>query len=414
MLPMNAVLLIIFYFFAAISIWLGLLSLRSGLRFVGYVKDELAQETHPFTPLITVFMPLRGIEEGLRENIAAIFAQHYQNFEIIFVADRADDPALSVVEDARRSFTASAGPAMQIVIAGAASDCGQKVHNLSVAIRRAQRTSEVFVFVDSDARPGKNWLRALVAPLRDEAVGAATGYRWFVPVRGGVASHLRSVWNAAIASALGPDGKKNFCWGGATAIRRSTFASCRVLDYWRGTVSDDFAMTRALHEAGLAVKFVPECLTASFADCDFGELVEFTTRQLKITRAYAAHLWQSVFLGSVIFVITFFGGIAFVICRAALAQPFAAPLVLLAAIFAMGAMKSYFRFRAVAAIVAERDAPATIAAIAHMTLWPFASALYLYNAIAATVSRRISWRGIIYELKSANETVIIRSPSDKL
>jgi hypothetical protein len=42
-----------------------------------------------------------------------------------------------------------------------------------------------------------------------------------------------------------------------------------------------------------------------------------------------------------------------------------------------------------------------------MTLWPLASALYLYNAIAATVSRRITWRGITYELKSPNETVII-------
>jgi len=38
-----------------------------------------------------------------------------------------------------------------------------------------------------------------------------------------VFSHLRAVWNAAIASALGADEQKNFCWGGSTAIRRSTF-----------------------------------------------------------------------------------------------------------------------------------------------------------------------------------------------
>jgi ceramide glucosyltransferase len=408
MLLMSAVLLLTFYFFAAISIWLGLLSLRSGLRFVAYVQDELAKDDDGFTPLVTVFMPLRGLDEGLRENIAAIFAQHYPSFEIIFVADRADDPALPVVDAARRSFTGSAGPAMQVVIAGEAIDRGQKVHNLSVAVRRAQRTSEVFVFVDSDARPGKDWLRSLVAALRHEAVGAATGYRWFVPVRGGMASHLRSVWNAAIASALGPDGQKNFCWGGATAIRRSTFETCQVMNYWRGTVSDDFALTRALHDANLSIKFVPQCLVGSFEDCSFRELLEFTTRQLKITRACAIHLWKSVFLGSLIFVITFFGGIALVICRATLAMSFATPVVLLAGIFAMGAMKSYFRFRTVAAVVGERGSTAAVPALAHMMLWPLASALYLYNAIAAAVSQRISWRGITYELKSANETVIIR------
>jgi hypothetical protein len=44
---------------------------------------------------------------------------------------------------------------------------------------------------------------------------------------------------------------------------------------------------------------------------------------------------------------------------------------------------------------------------AQILLWPFASLLYLYNAIAAGLSRRIQWRGITYELKSPTEAVII-------
>ena len=311
-----------------------------------------------------------------------------------------------MVENARRSFAGDIGPAMQVVVAGAAVDRGQKVHNLSFAIRHAHRDSEVFVFVDSDARPGKEWLRSLVAPLSDEKAGAATGYRWFIPARGGIASHLLSVWNAAIASALGADGMKNFCWGGSTAIRRTTFEASRVIDYWRGTVSDDFALTQALHDASLPIKFVTQCLTPSFENCTFSELLEFTTRQIKITRAYASHLWRSVFLGSGIFVITFFGGLALVIARAALGLSFGLPLLLLLVIFLMGAMKSHLRLRAVTAIIGEPKASSLVSTIAHMTLWPLASALYLYNAIAAAVSRRITWRGITYELKSPTETVI--------
>ena len=68
----------------------------------------------------------------------------------------------------------------------------------------------MLVFVDSDARlRQKNWLSSLVAPAgKDETVAATTGYRWFVPARGGLASDLQSVWNASIASAFGADEQK--------------------------------------------------------------------------------------------------------------------------------------------------------------------------------------------------------------
>ena len=408
MSSLQPILLLLFYFFAAISIYLGVLSLRGGVRFTRYLQEELSREYAEFTPFVTVFVPLRGLDEGLKENIAAVFAQDYPNYEIFFVSDDKDDPAWRVIEDARPSFARESGPAMQTIVAGRAVDCGQKVHNLSVAVRQAQAKNEVFVFVDSDARPRRDWLRSLIAPLQNESIGAATGYRWFVPVRGGFASHLRSVWNAAIASALGADEKKNFCWGGSTAIRQSAFEKCKVIEHWRGTVSDDFALTRAVHEAGLPIKFVPQCLTSSFEGCSLQELVEFTTRQLKITRAYGAHLWKAVLFGSVIFVITFFGGITLIAARAYLHLPIATPLVLLLILFAMGATKSHLRRRAIATIIDDARATSFASTLAHISLWPAASALYLYNALVSAVSRRIEWRGIIYELKSPNETVIIR------
>jgi cellulose synthase/poly-beta-1,6-N-acetylglucosamine synthase-like glycosyltransferase len=405
--------LLLFYFLATISIWLGLVSLRGGLRFVLYLRAELAKEGPGFAPFVTVFVPCRGIDEGLKENIGAIFAQDYPQFEIIFVSDRADDPALAVIEDARRSFKQEFGPTMRIVIAAPATDSGQKVHNLRAAIRQADPQSEVFAFVDTDARPLQHWLRSLVAPLHDEQIGATTGYRWFVTRRGGFASHLRSVWNAAIASALGADEKKNFCWGGSTAIRRLVFETLQVRDRWRGTVSDDFTLTRVLHEAGLPIKFVPQCLTPSFESCSLRQLFEFTTRQLKITRAYAADLWIAVLTGSAVFVLTLLGGIAVIVWRAALGLSFGPPLFLLLLILALGAMKSHLRLRAVSLIIPERRLRSPGATLAHATLWPLASLLYLVNALAAGFSRRIEWRGIMYELKSPAEVVIIRSSSAK-
>lgn len=406
-LVLDVVPLYIFYFLAAISIWLGLVSLRGGLRFVGYLRTEIAKQYPEFTPFVSVFVPCRGVDDGLKKNLSAIIAQNYPLFEIIFVSDRADDPALTVIEEVQRSFTDESGPSMRVVIAGQATDTGQKVHNLRAAVSEADPNSEVFAFVDTDARPLKTWLRDLVAPLRDENIGATTGYRWFA-AQGSFAAHLLSIWNAAIASALGAQSDKNFCWGGSTAIRREVFERLNVAERWRGTASDDFTMTRALHDARLPIKFVPQCLTPSFGDCSGRELIKFTTRQLKITRAYAPHLWKAVLTGSIVFVLTFFGGFGLMVSRAAMGLPFATPLLALLVIFGLGATKSYLRLRAVSRVILDPSLRSFSTTMAHVALWPLASALFLYNALAATISRRIDWRGITYELKSPTETVIIR------
>jgi ceramide glucosyltransferase len=404
--------LVTFYFFAAISIWLGLVSLRGGVRFVRYLQVESIHDYPDFTPFATVFVPCRGLDVGMKANIDAIFAQQYPAFEIIFITDRVDDPAVEIIKEARRSFSGESGPTMHFVVSGPAAASGQKVHNLRIAVPAAARQSEVFVFVDTDARPRPDWLAALINPLQDAQLGATTGYRWFVPVRGGVASHLRSVWNAAIASALGEQPDKNFCWGGSTAIRRQTFEAAAVSDYWQGAASDDFALTRALREHSLPIKFVPQCLTSSFEDCSFAELFEFTTRQIKITRVYASHLWKQILLGGILFALSFFGGITLVIARALLGLSFATPLMLVLVIFALGSMKSHVRLRAVSQIISDSRLRKWGTTLAHLTLWPLASLLYLYNAVTAAVSRRITWRGIAYELKSPTETVILSRKSE--
>jgi cellulose synthase/poly-beta-1,6-N-acetylglucosamine synthase-like glycosyltransferase len=306
-----------------------------------------------------------------------------------------------------REFEGESVARARFVTAGRAAESGQKVHNLRAAVRECDPAAEVFVFVDTDARPSPRWLRELVAPLADERAGAATGYRWFLPVVGGLASQLRSVWNASIASALGREGARNFCWGGSTAIRRETFERLGMRERWRGTVSDDFALTRALQEARLPVHFAPACLTASLEDCRFRELLEFTTRQLKITRVYAPALWKIVLVSNLLFVLVFYGGLLLAAARAALGLTFAWPLAFVAAILLLGTWKSFLRLRAAALVLEDHHARLRAGVWAHLLLWPVTAALFLYNALAAARSRRIRWRGVTYELKSATETAII-------
>ena len=171
---------------------------------------------------------------------------------------------------------------------------------------------------------------------------------------------------------------------------------------YKRQVSDDFTITSVLKEAKLPIHFTPNCLVASAGDCDVRELLEFTTRQIKITRVYASHLWLALLLGSALFALAFFGGIILLILSNSLVVA-----VFLLVIFALGAAKSFIRFRAVSTVLQT----STLDLLAHVFLWPFASLLYLYNAIAAGFSRRIKWRGITYELKSPTEAVIISRES---
>lgn len=399
--------MLVFYFFAAIVIYLGILSLRNGFSFAAYVRREIARPLPDFTPFVSVIAPCRGLEAGLRENIAALFQQSYPAYQIIFVTDRADDPALGVIEETQDVWRDAWYPVTQCVIAGPATDSGQKVHNLRAAVLEVDPRSEVLVFVDSDARPHTHWLRSLVAPLKDERLGASTGYRWFIPLQGGLASHLRSVWNGSIASALGERGEKNFCWGGSTAIRKSTFDQLEIRERWQGSVSDDFTMTHVLHDADLPIHFVPACLVASVDQCTVRELLEFSSRQLKITRVYSPHLWKPVLIGSLLFCSVFFGGLALVIVRGLLRQPYLMPLLIVLLIYALGAGKAYIRLRAVSLVSVDYQKHLSRSLPAHLLLWPIASALFLVNAVVAWFSRRIAWRGITYDLKSPTEAVII-------
>ena len=396
--------MVVYYFLAVLSCWFGLQSLLSGIRYAGYVRRETRRPLPDFQPFVSVIAPCRGLEPGLADNLRPLLTQNYPRYEVLFVFDALDDPAIKMVDQLKASATVPA----RTIIAGPATDSGQKVHNLRVAVNEVDPQTEVLVFVDTDARPTQNWLRQLVAPLADETLGASTGYRWFIPERGGITSRLRSVWNASVASALARDTTKNFCWGGSTAIRRQTFTRLNVAESWRGSVSDDFTITHILKQAKLPIHFTPNCLVASVGDCDFRELLEFTTRQIKITRVYASHLWLPLLLGSSLFAIAFFGGLILLILQILkiLSTTVLLPLMLLL-IFGLGATKSFIRFRAVSTILqtSHRDL------LAHVFLWPIASLLYLYNAILAGFSRRIKWRGITYELKSPTEAVIISRDS---
>ncbi len=397
--------LIPLYFFALIQVYFSWKSLASGIRFLKFCRESTSVSPGGSQPFASVIVPCRGLDKDLKKNLRAIADQEYDGYEIIFVVDSESDPSLPVIEAVRSE---AEGRLTTVVVAGEASDSGQKVHNLIAATGRLDEKSTLVVFVDSDARPSRGWLANLVGAAMDSD-GCATGYRWFFPVRGSLASNLRSVWNASIASALGPSDSGNFCWGGSTAITRDLFDRLEVREGWKGALSDDFALTEMLKRDGKGVRFVPQCLAATVEDCGFGEMLEFTTRQMKITRVYRPDLWTISFAGSLVFALAVASAVLLIASGDTVSAGVGA-FVLLFILFT-GSLKAWLRLKAVGIALPDYEEQIRRQRLSHLVLWTVTPLIYLWNDFAAIFSRRITWRGITYELVSSSKTRILGSRS---
>jgi cellulose synthase/poly-beta-1,6-N-acetylglucosamine synthase-like glycosyltransferase len=314
----------------------------------------------------------------------------------------ADDPARKIIE----RITAASKRKVHIVIAGRPNSCGEKVNNLHAAVLKATDGFDVYVFADSDGRPGRSWLVRLVAPLADCNLGAVTAFRWLFPQTGGFWSAMASAWNAPIVTYLG-EHHRNFCWGGGTAIRRERFEQSNVIQFWNGSVSDDFSLTHALRQSGFPILFAPECMVPTMTDCDPAGLLEFTNRQIIITRVYESRLWLlggfahalycgAVMLGAGLFIgnlVT--GATALHILSLALLPP----------MLSMG--RGVLRLAAVMEVLPDWKSKL----LSDGWIWTFLAAiapvLALWNTLVALFSRQIRWRGVRYELLSPTQTRIL-------
>jgi ceramide glucosyltransferase len=394
--------LTLFYFLVVEQILQGFHNLWDGLRWLRMAQRRIGSHAGFYTPRVALFCPVKGAEPGLEQNLATLTSFDYPDYEIFFSMASGEDPARKILE----KLAASGKRKVHIVIAGRPEGCGEKVNNLRAAVQQARQGYDVFVFCDSDGRPGRNWLAHLVAPLADAKIGAVTTFRWFFQQRHGFWSALASAWNAPAATYLG-EHHNNFCWGGGTAIRSERFEQAGVLDYWSASVSDDLSMTAALRHVGAPIVFEPECLVPTVFDCDAAGLLEFTNRQIIILRVYEPRLWKLGGLAHLLYCGAVMLGIGLYLSELMQGGP-AIHLLLLAMlppVLSMG--RGVLRLTAVMEVLPAWKSKL----LTDSWVWTLMAALVpflaLWNTAVALFSRRIRWRGIRYQLVSPGQTRIL-------
>jgi ceramide glucosyltransferase len=370
-----------FWFLVGPALILTLASVAAERGRTAYWGSRLAAESH-YLPPATVIVPVKGHDEGLGENLAALASLDYPDYELLVVAHSAADIPPGVLPWRAR-----------IVLAhGNNPSAGEKVQNLMAAVHAARKQSRILVFADSDGRVTKRWLRALAAPLVDVTVGAATGFRWFTPQPANLPSMLRAVWDAVGGGMLGP-GDNRFAWGGAMAIRKETFFEAGVPEYWKNTVSDDYALSDAVHEAGLTIAYAPGALVPSHERISARELFSWTRRQMTITRVYAGGLWLRGLAAHIFYC----GAMAASIAAGLGAHPIG--WWTLGAQLIPGMWKG--ARRAVRARLALPECAGWFRRYGwlHALLVPLASWLWLAALAGVAFTNTIEWRGYRYDLK---------------
>jgi len=193
------------------------------------------------------------------------------------------------------------------------------------------------------------------------------------------------------------------------AVRAEDFRRLNLPQTWKGTLSDDLSLSRAVRKAGMKVTFVPGCLVASLESTTWPKFYEFARRQFLITRVYTPGTWWLGFLSSLGSVAGLWGGAAFALWAAA--TPGAGSPWLYAAVpvifFAGQLLRAVLRQRMAMKILGQyrsRLAPAAVADILGSWLW---SLLLLFVLLSSAFGRTIRWRGIRYRLSSPTETEIL-------
>ena len=89
--------MLVFYFFAAIQLFLSYRSLRGGIDYIHYFRQEIAKEDTGFEPFASVIVPCRGVDKDLETNLAKLFEQDYAGYEIVFVVDDEKDESVGII-----------------------------------------------------------------------------------------------------------------------------------------------------------------------------------------------------------------------------------------------------------------------------------------------------------------------------
>jgi ceramide glucosyltransferase len=231
-----------------------------------------------FAPPVSILKPIRGLDRETYENYASFCRQDYPEFEILFCVTDKNDPAVPVIEQVIRDFPQRS---IRLLIGADSLGASDKVNKLCRMVHEARH--EIVIVTDSDVRVEAGFLRVVVRPFRDAAVGGVTClYRGLTD--GSFPANLEALGNstdfapgALVAWMLG-GGKLNFMLGAVMATTKTHLVQIGGFESLVDYFCDDYELGNRLAARGYRVELSPRPVDIVYPRETFGEAFRHQVR----------------------------------------------------------------------------------------------------------------------------------------
>jgi ceramide glucosyltransferase len=260
----------------------------STFALASFLKDKhrkLQEPPLPGTdlPPISILKPLKGVDPQIWESFSSHCAQNYPQFQLIFGVSDPNDPAADVV---RRLQAKYPNIPIELIVCDHALGTNIKVSNLAQMLPAARH--EILLVNDSDIRVPRDYLRKVVAPLSDPAVGLVTClYRGTaMPTLG---SRLESLgistdFIPGVLTARFLEKGLHFGLGSTLAFRRGNLAAIGGFESMLDYLADDYELGRRLSADGKRVELAATTVSTTVSPYTFREFVRHQLRWSRTIR----------------------------------------------------------------------------------------------------------------------------------
>lgn len=235
-----------------------------------------------FKPPISVFKPVHGMEPRLEDNLESFFRQDYPDYEVIFCARHAHDPALLLAERLSARYP---NVKVKILTCGEPKWPNAKVYSLSHMMEAAE--NELIVISDSDVKVTPEYLARIVQPLEDERVGLVTCVYRGVSVKGfwsrlealGMSVEMTS--GVLVAEML--EGMK-FALGPTMVTRKSCVREVGGFEAFADYCADDYVLGNLIEKQGHRVVLSDHAVDHVVLHRSFMDSLKHQVRWMRSTR----------------------------------------------------------------------------------------------------------------------------------
>ncbi len=232
---------------------------------------------------VTVLKPLCGVDAATYDCLRTFCVQRHPRYQIVFGVQDPLDPVQDVVRRLQREF---ADLPIDLVVDARQHGANRKVGNLINMSAHARH--DHLVIADSDIRVEPDYLEAVVAPLRDAAVGIVTCAYRGVP-QPGLPSLLGALfindWFLPSVRVAAATGSREFAFGATIALRRDTLTAIGGFEAIADHLADDYQLGELSRAIGLRTVLSEVLVETVVNERNFGELLRHDLRWLRTIRA---------------------------------------------------------------------------------------------------------------------------------